>query len=92
MSAPALCRGCGKSDQVTVVDALAATTECSVGGANASLADGMRWLAASRDGEVPVRVVVIYCARCSRLLGKPELVARTIVVKDTGGKPPQRAR
>lgn len=86
MSAPALCRGCGKSDQVTVVDALAATTECSVGGVNASLVDGMRW-----RGEVPWRVVVIYCARCGRLLGKPELVARTII-KDTGGKPPQRAR
>lgn len=88
---PALCRHCGKSDQVTVVDALAATTECSVGGVNASLVDGMRWREASRDGAVPVRVVVIYCARCGRLLGKPELVARTII-KDTGGKPPQRAR
>jgi hypothetical protein len=44
----------------------------------------------ARNGEVPVRVVVVICTHCDRVLGKPALQRQSI--KDTGGKPPQRAR
>ena len=60
---PALCRKCGKSDCVLVIDALAATTVAHVGGARVEHAPV--------DVEVPERWVVVCCTRCKLLLGLP---------------------
>lgn len=60
---PALCRKCGKSDCVLVVDALAATSEAYVA--------GKRVPYAPRDAEVPERWVLVCCTRCELLLGLP---------------------
>lgn len=61
----ALCRTCGKSDQVLVVDALAATSTAHVG--------GVRVPYTPRDAEVPERWVLICCTRCNRLLAAPHV-------------------
>jgi hypothetical protein len=88
MSAPVLCRGCGKSDGVLTVDALAATTTVALAGQVVPLTE--QWMGLARNGEVPVRVVVVICTHCDRVLGKPAFQRASI--KDTGGQPPQRAR
>jgi len=62
----ALCRTCGKSDQVLVVDALAATSTAHVG--------GVRVPYVPADVGVPERWVVVMCTRCSRVLGSPHIV------------------
>lgn len=62
---PALCRTCGKSDCILVVDALAATSTVHVG--------GERMPYAPKDVGVPERWVLICCTRCNRLLAAPHV-------------------
>ena len=60
----ALCRGCMKSDQVVVIDALAATAEAWVGGQRVPFAPAT---------ENPQRWVMVFCGRCMKVLGRPIL-------------------
>lgn len=64
----ALCRGCGKSDQVTIIDALAATAEAWVGGERVPFAPA---------SDAPQRWTLVFCGRCMKVLGRPVLRTAT---------------